>query len=165
MRLTTTDASRYLKKQAVDAFDSLPTSVKYNPQDLTNRNVDPVTIYRRLTVQLEHLQSIFFAERMLAKRGRPDDGQLLRTSFAMVTHTLIFWTQQERLSSVCPQIEWLVWFPLLRKSLKLNCNRSWRTGRLQAASCALNCFVPAFKALTPMTGISRAPQLFKILVF
>ncbi|KAH7304040.1 hypothetical protein B0I35DRAFT_445758 [Stachybotrys elegans] len=104
----TDDYILILKKRAVDAFDSLPASVKYNPQDLTDRSVSSTIIHRRLTTQLEHLQSIFFVERLLSKRGRPDDGQLLRTSFAMVTHTLIFWTQQERLTSYCPQIEWLV---------------------------------------------------------
>ncbi|KAL1878136.1 hypothetical protein VTK73DRAFT_8016 [Phialemonium thermophilum] len=81
----------------------------------------------RLKVQLEHLQNMFFIERLLAKKNRwggglngvtgsalpygpfrsrpPDD--LLLVSFDMLVVTLVFWTHRD-LFSARSQEEWLV---------------------------------------------------------
>ncbi|KAJ0317683.1 hypothetical protein COL5a_011048 [Colletotrichum fioriniae] len=76
-------------------------------EDIQNRKLDISLLYTRLIMKLEHLQNMFFIERLLAKRGH-DDGALLSVSFEMVSKTLMFWTNMDRLSCMNGDFEWLV---------------------------------------------------------
>lgn len=89
-------------------FSEFPQGLVYRPENLGDPSVDIETMYARLLVQLEHLQNVFFAERLMLRYGQVDEGDLLLTSFEMVSLTLIFWTHKDRLAGVRGDFEWLV---------------------------------------------------------
>jgi hypothetical protein len=82
----------------------------YNPDDLDDPEADTKLIYIRMLVELDHLQNIFFAERLLLRHGHLDDGDLLATSFDMVCLTLKLWIHKDRFSDVSMRrnYEWVV---------------------------------------------------------
>lgn len=84
-----------------------PPIVVFKDEDIQDRKIDVAILYIRLIVYLEHLQNMFFIERLLVKRGH-DDGALLAVSFEMVSKTLLFWTNMDRLSVMNGDFEWLV---------------------------------------------------------
>ena len=71
-------------------------------------NCDVGEVYVRILVRLEHLQNLFFAERLSLRLGHVDENRLLVISFEMVSLTLLFWTHQDRFSGVRRDFEWLV---------------------------------------------------------
>ncbi|KAJ4321144.1 hypothetical protein N0V84_005496 [Fusarium piperis] len=97
-----------MKARAERTVDQFPQCLIYRTEDLSDPGADIETIYARILVRLEHLQNLFFAERLLLRLGRVDDGRLLIISFEMVTLTLVFWTHQDRFSGVRRDFEWLL---------------------------------------------------------
>lgn len=81
-------------------------------------NIDAPTLYTKLLVRLEHLQNLFFLERLSSKLltlgvseepHRPSPpSSLVEISFEMVSLTLVFWTHQDRLDGLHGDFEWLV---------------------------------------------------------
>lgn len=66
------------------------------------------TIYAKVVVHIEHLQNLFFVNRLLVLRGQGSQADLLGVSFEMVATTLIFWTHMDRLAELHGDFEWLV---------------------------------------------------------
>ncbi|KAI1118031.1 hypothetical protein F5Y14DRAFT_464105 [Nemania sp. NC0429] len=97
-----------LKKRELETVSQLPPSLQHSLDDLVNSRLDIVVLYSRLVLQLEHLQNLFFIERLLIRHGQVDGGDLLAVSFEMVTYTLYFWTHLDRLLAVRRDCEWLV---------------------------------------------------------
>ncbi|KAI0835038.1 hypothetical protein F5Y06DRAFT_142892 [Hypoxylon sp. FL0890] len=97
-----------LKKRELDTVSHFPTSLQHSLDDLVNSRLDIIVLYSRLVLHLEHLQNLFFIERLLLRHGQTDDGDLLAVSFEMVTYTLYFWTHLDRLLAVRRDCEWLV---------------------------------------------------------
>jgi hypothetical protein len=87
-----------------------PPLLKYQPEDVRQKDVDGKTLYTKLLVRLEHLQNLFFVDRLLLQRGYDGHACLLATSFEMVTLTLVFWTHMDRLANLHGDLEWLVSF-------------------------------------------------------
>lgn len=87
-----------------------PSGLIYHPEDLTAPMIDTKTLYIRILIMLEHLQNMFLIERLLLRHGHPNNGELLITSYAMVTLTLKFWTHKDRFPDVYMRrhFEWLV---------------------------------------------------------
>ena len=85
-----------------------PNRLIYREGDLEDRVLSFEDLYARILVRLEHLQSLFFVERLMLRHGHPDDGRLLTISFEMVTLTQVFWTHQDRFMSIRRDLEWLV---------------------------------------------------------
>lgn len=67
-------------------------------------------VHVKILVHLEHLKNIFFAERLLLMYGQVNQGDLIATSFTILTRVLVFWTHRERFShpSIRRNFEWLV---------------------------------------------------------
>ncbi|KAJ3469988.1 hypothetical protein MRS44_000087 [Fusarium solani] len=97
-----------VKARAERTVDQFPQSLIYRTEDLSDPDADIEIIYARILVRLEHLQNLFFAERLLLRLGRVDDSRLLVISFEMVTLTLVFWTHQDRFAGVRRDFEWLL---------------------------------------------------------
>ncbi|KAK1965230.1 fungal-specific transcription factor domain-containing protein [Colletotrichum sublineola] len=96
-----------IKERQLRTVANLPQILVFQEKDVQDRKVEAPLIWVRLLVYLEYLQNMFFIERLLAKRGH-DDGTLLSVSFEMVSKTLMFWTNMDRLYSVGSDFEWLV---------------------------------------------------------
>ncbi|KAK2000425.1 fungal-specific transcription factor domain-containing protein [Colletotrichum falcatum] len=96
-----------IKERQLRTMANLPQILVFQEEDVQDRKIEVPLICARLIVHLEHLQNMFFVERLLAKRGH-DDGALLSVSFEMVSKTLMFWTNMDRLSCVNRDFEWLV---------------------------------------------------------
>ncbi|KAM5357821.1 hypothetical protein ACJZ2D_015882 [Fusarium nematophilum] len=90
---------REIKAREERTVALFPSSLTHRPEDLDDSDLDIDTVYSRILVRLEHLQNLFFAERLLLRLGQPDEGRLLIISFEMVTLTLVFWTHQ--IDGVC----------------------------------------------------------------
>jgi hypothetical protein len=102
------ESTRDIKARGKAIFSQLPQGLIYFPENLSDAGTDIETLYARLLVQLEHLQNVFFAERLMLRYGQADEGDLLLTSFEMVSLTLIFWTHKDRLAGIRGDFEWLV---------------------------------------------------------
>ncbi|KZL87499.1 fungal specific transcription factor [Colletotrichum incanum] len=96
-----------IKERQLKTVAGFPQILVFKEEDVQDRKLDVSLLYVRLIVLLEHLQNMFFIERLLAKRGH-DDGALLSVSFEMVSKTLMFWTNMDRLSCMNGDFEWLV---------------------------------------------------------
>ena len=97
-----------LKAREIQTFTQIPSLLYYQPKDLRDPNVDPVTLYSKLLVQLEHLQNILFIERLSLRHGKINRADIIAVSFEMVSITLPLWTHQDRLSPMRDDCEWLV---------------------------------------------------------
>ncbi|KAI1826774.1 hypothetical protein F4861DRAFT_536820 [Xylaria intraflava] len=103
------DTLGLLKKRELETLSQFPPSLQPSlDDDLVNSRIDIIVLYSRLVLQLEHLQNLFFIERLLLRHGQVDEGDLLAVSFEMVTYTLYFWTHLDRLLAVRRDCEWLV---------------------------------------------------------
>ncbi|KAH7196296.1 hypothetical protein BKA60DRAFT_601379 [Fusarium oxysporum] len=96
-----------IKACAERIVTKFPQSLIHHPEDPNSPDFKVDTIYSRILIRLEHLQNLFFAERLLLRLGHSDQSRLLIISFEMVTLTLIFWTQQDRFAEVRRDFEWL----------------------------------------------------------
>jgi hypothetical protein len=92
----------------MDTISQFPAGLVYNPQDLADPSIDADILTVRMLLQITHLQNLFLLERLLLRHGAPDEGDLLITTFEIVTLTLTFWTQKDRFSQVRRYFEWLV---------------------------------------------------------
>ncbi|KAK8006523.1 hypothetical protein PG991_012820 [Apiospora marii] len=70
--------------------------------------LDSATRYSKLLVRLEHLQNLFFIQRLYAKHGQSDRSELLAVSFEMVSLTIYFWTHRDWFKGILGDYEWLV---------------------------------------------------------
>jgi hypothetical protein len=96
-------------------MSTFPKSIQYSPGDLDEPDTDVDVLYARLLTQLKHLQNMFFVERLMLRMGKVNEGDLLITSFEMVSLTLIFWTHKDMFAGIRRDFEWLV---CMRHSLK-----------------------------------------------
>lgn len=89
-------------------FAQIPSILHYQPSDLSDPRIDPIVLYSKLLVQLEHLQNILFIERLALRHGKVDRADIIAVSFEMVSDTLPLWTHQDRLAPMRDDCEWLV---------------------------------------------------------
>lgn len=62
----------------------------------------------RLLMQLEHLQNLFFIERLLNRQDCSNKRDLLSVSYEMTATTLLYWTDMDSLGVLCEDFKWLV---------------------------------------------------------
>ncbi len=101
-------ATRTLRGRQILAKTEFPPSLLHNSRDITYPAVPTSIIYARLLTELDHLQNLFLAERLMLQRGRADNGELFVISFEMVSLTLTLWTHKDRLADLRRDFEWLV---------------------------------------------------------
>lgn len=99
---------RDLKQREMATMASFPDSVVYRDGEFDDPSADMGLLYARLLIKLEHLQNLFVVERLLSRRGQLDEGELLTTSFELVSRTLLFWTNKDRFTLARADFAWLV---------------------------------------------------------
>ncbi|KAH8897310.1 hypothetical protein GQ53DRAFT_791856 [Thozetella sp. PMI_491] len=69
-----------------------------------------LSLYAKSLIQLEHLQNMFFVERLLSNRRGPQHRtrDLLAISIDLISLTLLFWTYKNRVSPLRSDYSWLV---------------------------------------------------------
>ncbi|KAK7420576.1 hypothetical protein QQZ08_010335 [Neonectria magnoliae] len=97
-----------IKARQIRTMSQFPVGLIYRLEDLDDPEIDVETLYSRLLLRLEHLQNLFFVERLMLRHGNPDQGHLLTTSFEMVSLTLVIWTHQDRFAGIRRDFEWLL---------------------------------------------------------
>ncbi|KAL6855627.1 fungal-specific transcription factor domain-containing protein [Trichoderma novae-zelandiae] len=96
-----------LKRREMQIVAGFPPCILYQPDDVNNPDVSGRDLYARLLVWLEHLQNLFFIERLLSKQDSEEaPSRLFDISLEMVTLAHLFWTHQNRLKTVEDCVEW-----------------------------------------------------------
>ncbi|KAI2627790.1 hypothetical protein GGR54DRAFT_628839 [Hypoxylon sp. NC1633] len=103
------EALLQLRARELRTVSEFPASLQFNPADLENPDI-PISVYStRLIVQQEHLQNIFFVERLLLRHGHADSGDLLKVSYDLVILTLPWdYLNIDRLGPFRNDAEWIV---------------------------------------------------------
>ncbi|VTO84882.1 unnamed protein product [Fusarium graminearum] len=97
-----------IKTRCERTYERFPRNLIHRPDELDDPNCNVENVYVRILVRLEHLQNLFFAERLSLRLGHVDENRLLVISFEMVCLTLLFWTHQDRFAGVRRDFEWLL---------------------------------------------------------
>ncbi|KAF4334864.1 hypothetical protein FBEOM_11288 [Fusarium beomiforme] len=97
-----------IKARAERTYERFPANLIHRPDELDDPDCDVQKVYSRILIRLEHMQNLFFVERLLLRLGHTDGNRLLPISFEMVTLTLLFWTHQDRFSGMRRDFEWLL---------------------------------------------------------
>ncbi|KAI1385627.1 uncharacterized protein F4822DRAFT_413756 [Hypoxylon trugodes] len=97
-----------LRARELQTVTEFPACLHFDLRDLENYEVPSETMSSRLFVKLEHLQNMFFIERLLVRSGHEDKGDLLGTSYDLVTLTLPCYLNLDRLAAFRNDCEWLV---------------------------------------------------------
>lgn len=101
---------RNLEARQHEIYSKFPGSLIYQVSELNDPGKEIWTVFLKILVYLEYLKNIFYAQRLLLLNGQPNDGNLLVTSFLMLTTVLVFWTHRERFSwpSIQRNFQWHV---------------------------------------------------------
>lgn len=86
----------------------LPRAIIYRETDLNDADIDGPVLFSRVTIRLNHLQNMFFIERLLSKGTHILGSETIDISYEMISLTLIFWTHQDKLFGVSGDSEWLL---------------------------------------------------------
>jgi hypothetical protein len=85
-----------------------PQVLIYRDTDVNDPDTDAATLFSRVIIHLDHLQNMFFIERLLSKGASMLSSEIIDISYEMISLTLIFWTHQDKLSGVSGDSEWLL---------------------------------------------------------
>ncbi|EFQ25636.1 hypothetical protein CGRA01v4_02309 [Colletotrichum graminicola] len=102
------DAVRALKVKELEAAAELPAAMQFNESDTRDPNISGQVLHIRLLTLLEHLQNLFFIERLLNRLDSSNGRELLAVSYEMTSVTLLFWTNVDGLRILCEDFKWLV---------------------------------------------------------
>ncbi|CAH0052418.1 unnamed protein product [Clonostachys solani] len=97
-----------IKARDLAVLSSFPSGLLYSPKDIDNANFDVDIFYGKILIRVEHLQNMFFIERLLLRYNYPDGGELLVVSYDMVTTILGIWIHKDKFTSIRRDFEWLV---------------------------------------------------------
>ncbi|PON26500.1 hypothetical protein TGAM01_v204510 [Trichoderma gamsii] len=100
-----------LKRREMQIVASFPSCLIYQAEDINNFEIPGRELYGKLLVWLEHLQNLFFIERLLSKEdgaSEANETRLFEISIEMVTLAHLFWTHQNRLKTAQDCVEWNV---------------------------------------------------------
>jgi hypothetical protein len=102
------DFCRELKNAEIELFSSFPSILMHEAEKSRNSSFDPSGNYARLLIKLEHLENLFFIERLLIESGEQARGDLLDVSVEIVSLTTIFWKERDQFHGLYSDFEWLV---------------------------------------------------------
>lgn len=89
------------------AVSQFPDILMYRTTDLRDQAVDTPALYTKLLVRLEHLQNLFFIERLMHRETHSISPELIDISYEMVSLTLVYWTHRDRLAGLYSDFEWI----------------------------------------------------------
>ncbi|KAK8086877.1 hypothetical protein PG994_001851 [Apiospora phragmitis] len=96
-----------LRQRELETFASFPDVLVFRLDELEDAALNSATRYSKLLVRLEHLQNLFFIQRLYAKHGQSDRSELLTVSYEMVSLTIHFWTHRDWFRGILGDYEWL----------------------------------------------------------
>ncbi|KAK2009316.1 hypothetical protein LZ32DRAFT_590440 [Colletotrichum eremochloae] len=102
------DVVRALKAKELEAAAAVPAVMQFNESDIRDPNISGQVLHIRLLMLLEHLQNLFFIERLLNRLDSSNGRELLAVSYEMTSATLLFWTNMDGLRIQCEDFQWLV---------------------------------------------------------
>ncbi|EGX95998.1 C6 transcription factor [Cordyceps militaris CM01] len=99
-----------LRHRQCSLQEQFPEGLRFCASDLASVDVLPTVAYMKTFTHLEHLQNLFFADRLLQRYNYVGNGELLIGSVTMVSLTLHFWMNQDRFSmeTMRRNFEWIV---------------------------------------------------------
>ncbi|KAK7948357.1 fungal specific transcription factor [Apiospora aurea] len=95
-----------LRQRELETFAGFPDVLVFRLDELENTTLSSATRYSKLLVRLEHLQNLFFIQRLYAKHGQSDRSELLTISFEMVSLTVYFWTHRDWFRDILGGLRW-----------------------------------------------------------
>lgn len=98
----------HLRRRGLEAVSQFPSVLVYKDSDIKDPALTGSTLYTKLLVRLEHLQNLFFIERLLHLGGSGSRPELVKIGIEIVRLTVLFWTHQNRLGEAESDFEWLV---------------------------------------------------------
>ncbi|GJD03041.1 fungal specific transcription factor [Colletotrichum higginsianum] len=98
------DAVRALKVKELVAAAELPAVLRFSESDVQDPGVSSRVLDTRLFMLLEHLQNLFFIERLLSRFDRAGRGSCWR--YNMTSATLLYWTNMDGLGA-CEDFKWI----------------------------------------------------------
>ncbi|KAF5492521.1 Pyrrolocin cluster transcription factor fsdR [Colletotrichum siamense] len=97
-----------LKNRELQAAADMPSVLQFREADVRDPDVSTDMLYPRILMRLEHLQNLFFIERLLRRHGCANEKDLLAVSYDLTTTTMLFWTNMDGLAMVYEDFKWLV---------------------------------------------------------
>ncbi|GKZ25442.1 hypothetical protein AbraIFM66951_000654 [Aspergillus brasiliensis] len=86
----------HLKAQATDIYAQFPAALKFNAEDVHDRDIPGQLLALRVLVRLDFLLNLFILERLLTRHRVVDEQALIQVSHEMVGLTLIYWKHKDR---------------------------------------------------------------------
>ncbi len=101
---------RDLKDREYTLVAEFPSSLKYDPQDLETPHAAAQPLYIKIITHLEHLQNLFFVDRLLIRCGYAIRDNLLETSLTLASLALHLWIHKDQFADAIMQrsFEWIV---------------------------------------------------------
>ncbi|KAI0849497.1 hypothetical protein F5Y00DRAFT_261629 [Daldinia vernicosa] len=98
-----------LRSRELSAVAAFPSCLRFDPLEIDNLEVPINHLSVRLFIQQEHLQNMFFIERLLLRFGHQDKGDLLKYVVTFLTHSFLpDYLHSDKFSSFRDSCEWLV---------------------------------------------------------
>lgn len=85
-----------------------PSFLAYNDNDFKDANCAGLTLFTRIILRLDHLQNLYLIERLVVKASGIISPKLLDVSSEIISLTLRFWTDREKLSGMAVDTTWLL---------------------------------------------------------
>ena len=113
---------RDLRNRELQTINDFPRVLAYHEDDIKEllaHHADDsredegfgAELYAKLVIRLEHLQNMFFLERLLLKKSSQPSPSLLAVSLDIISLTLNFWMYKSRVYDLHGDLDCLVSFP------------------------------------------------------
>ncbi|VUC28966.1 unnamed protein product [Clonostachys rosea] len=97
------------REKQIAVFADFPPALHFYPSNVADPSVATAVLHSQLMIKLDHLQNLFFADRLLRLSPNSHDmGDIVLTSFDLLSIALLFWTHKDRFAATSQHFEWLV---------------------------------------------------------
>lgn len=99
--------ARDLRRREMEQVAQFPPVLTYKVGVMCS-DIPKMNIAAKMHIQLEHLQNLFFIERLLSKLPNCEPGKLLEVSLDLIALSLVPWKNQKRLQKTVCQVQWII---------------------------------------------------------
>ncbi|KAM3544110.1 hypothetical protein ARSEF1564_002977 [Beauveria bassiana] len=101
---------RDLKDREYTVVAEFPSSLRYDPRDLEITHTEIHPLYMKILTHLEHLQNLFFIDRLLIRCGYAIRDNLLENSLALAGLALHLWIHKDQFADAVVQrsFDWIM---------------------------------------------------------
>ncbi|KAL8366462.1 hypothetical protein RB595_004984 [Gaeumannomyces hyphopodioides] len=112
-----------LKERELRQTAQVPEVLVWKPENIHDPRISPMELFGKVMMRLEHLQNMFFIERLLGRTWPPHtlaqgatappppppiSAELLTVSVEIVTLTVTLWTHRDRVAGIQRDFQWLI---------------------------------------------------------